>query len=177
MWPLFCAKHMSLSYHSTSGLQGPKGTDGAMGTIGAMGSPGDAGAAGAPGQPGPPGPPGIPPTCPAICDKLCVGICATQNCCKKSQIPTKVHMADKQKIMPIKVASQNHGQPPVQGPAQANATVQGHTQQGKLTVQEHPQIGAPVQGHVEAPVKKEGPSVVNHNAKRNKISHKKHLLR
>lgn len=150
-----------------------------MGAIGAMGSPGDPGAAGAAGPPGPPGPPGIPatrppPTCPAICAKLCVGICLTLNCCNKSQIPTKkVQTADKPKIKPIKV-SQKQGQPQVQGPAQAKTNVQGHPQQGKLNVQGHPQIGTPAEGHVQAPVK-EGPSISSHNVKRNKIIHKKHF--
>lgn len=145
-----------------------------MGATGAMGAPGDAGAAGPAGPPGPPGPPGSPgvaairppPTCPAICDKLCVGICPTNNCCKKSEIPSKkLQMADKPKIMPIKVA-QKKGQPPVQGPVQVKTNVQSHTQQGKLSVQGHPQTGTPAQV-------KEGPANGNHNVKRNKIRHHK----
>lgn len=143
-----------------------------------MGSPGDAGPAGPAGPVGPPGPPGppgtpatrpSPPTCPAICDKLCVGICPTQNCCKKSQIPTK------QKIMPIKVA-QKQGPPPVQGRAQAKTNVQGtHTKEGNLHVnaQKYTQIGTPFQGHARAPVK-EVPLVNNHKIKRSKIRHKKY---
>lgn len=147
--------------------------------MGGPGDPGAAGPAGPAGPPGSPGPPGIPTTrppttCPAICAKLCVGVCLTLNCCKKSQIPTKkVQMADRPKIMPIKVA-QKEGQPPVQGPSQAKTNVQGLPQQGKLNVQGHPQKGTLAQGHVQAPVK-EGPSISSHNVKRNKIIHKKHF--
>lgn len=128
-----------------------------------MGKPGDAGPAGPPGPPGPPGIPAarppLPFTCPAICDKLCVGICPTQNCCKKSQIPTK------QKIVPMKVA-QKPVMPPVQGQAQAKTTLQGgHKKERKLQVN--------AQKHAQAPVK-EIPSLNSHKVKRSKIRHRKY---
>lgn len=142
------------------GVAGPKGPQGTMGAPGAMGSPGDAGAAGLPGPPGPPGPPGIPaagpaPACPAICDKLCVGICPTNNCCKRSQIPTKkVQIVNKGNILPIKAAIVKQAKPQVQGPAQAKTNVQGHD----------PHTGTPAQGKSD-----------NHNVKRSKIRHKHSL--
>lgn len=128
-----------------------------------MGKPGDAGPAGPPGPPGPPGIPATRPppafTCPAICDKLCVGICPSQNCCKKSQIPTK------QKIMPVKVV-QKPVVPPVQGQAQVKTNLQGsRTKEGKLTVN--------AQKHAQVPVK-EVPSVNNHKIKRSEIRHSKY---
>ena len=170
------------NYLFSSGLQGEQGSPGEMG---AMGKPGDtrpAGPAGPAGPPGPLGPPGLPDmrspppppppppppfTCPAICDKLCVGICLIHNCCKKSQIPTK------QKIMPIKVAQKPR---PVAGPVQAKTSVQGsHTNERKLQInaQIHTQVGTPFQGHAQAPVK-EAPSVNNHKVKRSKIRHRKY---
>ena len=144
--------------------------------MGAMGRPGDAGAAGPAGPagpPGPPGPPGLPAmtpppspfTCPAICDMLCVGICPTKNCCKKSQIPTK------QNIMPMKVA-QKPGLPPVQ----AKTNIQGsHNKEGKVQVnaEKHTQIGTPFRGHARALVK-DVPSVSHHKVKRSKIRQRKY---
>lgn len=115
------------------GLQGPKGPQGTMGTPGTMGQPGDPGAAGPAGPPGPPGPPGVPaadvaPVCPAICDKLCVGICPTNNCCKKSKIPIKkVQILNKGSIIPVKAASATQGKEGVQG----EKTQRGRLIQGK----------------------------------------------
>ena len=153
-------------YFISSGLQGEQGAQGAMGAMGKPGDAGPAGPAGAAGPPGPPGPPGIPAarpplplTCPAICDKLCVGICPTQNCCRKSQITTR------QKVMPIKVA-QKPVLPPVRGQAQAKTNLQGsHTKERKLVV--NAQKLAQV-------LFKEVTSVNSLKIKRNKIRHRKY---